>query len=97
MAKKVSVVDAKKDFSDLMSRVALRKERFIIERRGKAVAALVNIDELKRIEAAPDKNGRKGLLAAVGAWGDFPKFEKLVDQLYAARRKSKDRKVPGLR
>ena len=48
MAKKVGVAEAKRDFSELMSRVSLQKERYIIERRGKAVAALVNVDELRR-------------------------------------------------
>jgi hypothetical protein len=77
--------------------VALQKERYIIERRGKAVAALVNVDELRRIEALPEKNGKRGLLAAVGAWEDYARLDKFVADLYSARRKSKDRRVQRLR
>ncbi len=97
MAKRVSVAEAKRDFSELTSRVALQKERYIIERRGKAVAALVNVDELRQIEALPEKNGKRGLLAAVGAWEDYPRPNKFVADLYSARRKSKDRRVQRLR
>ncbi|MBI3610927.1 MAG: type II toxin-antitoxin system Phd/YefM family antitoxin [Nitrospirae bacterium] len=97
MTKKVSVVEAKRDFSELTSRVALQKERYIIERRGKAVAALVNVEELRRIEALPEKNWKRGLLAAVGAWEDYPRLDKFVADLYSARRKSKDRRVQRLR
>lgn len=97
MAKKVGVAEAKRDFSELMSRVSLQKVRYIIERRGKAVAALVNVEELRRIEALPEKDGKRGLLAAIGAWEDYPRLDKFVSDLYSARRKSKDRRVPRLR
>ena len=97
MAKKVGVAEAKRDFSELMSRVALQKERYIIERRGKAVAALVNVEELKKIEALPEKNGKRGLLAAVGAWEDYPRLDQWIADLYSARRKSKDRRVRKFR
>jgi prevent-host-death family protein len=97
MAKKVSVAEAKRDFSELTSRVALQKERYIIERRGKPVAALVNVEELRRIEALPERNGKRGLLAAVGAWEDYPRLGKFIADLYSARRKSKDRRVQRLR
>ena len=97
MAKKVSVVEAKRDFSELMSRVALQGERFIIERKGKAMAVLVNVRELKKIEALPERNGKKGLLAAIGAWEDYPRLERLIANLYSAREESKDRRVKRLR
>src|SRR3990172_3380166 len=96
MAKKVSVADEKRDFSDLMSRVALRGERFIIERKGKAMAALVNVEDLGKLETLPKDTGKKGLLAAVGAWEDYPQLDQLVKDLYAAREKAKDRRVKRL-
>lgn len=97
MAKKVSVADAKRDFSELMSRVALKKERFVIERKGKAMAALINVDDLEKLETLPEGNGKKGLLAAVGAWEDYPEFERFITKLYLVRQKSKDRRVKRLR
>jgi prevent-host-death family protein len=97
MAKKVSVVDAKRDFSELMSRVALRGERFIIERKGKAMAALVNVQDLKKLEILTKDNHKKGLLAAVGAWEDFPQLDEFIADLYSARKRAKDRFVKRLR
>jgi prevent-host-death family protein len=97
MAKKVSVVDAKRDFSELMSRTALQEERFIIERKGKAMAALVSVKDLERLETLTGEKGKKGLLAAIGAWEEHPQIEALVSDLYAAREKAKDRPVKRLR
>ena len=96
MAKKVSVAEAKRDFSELMSRVALKGERFIIERRGKAVAALVNVGDLETLQEARRREESKGLLAAVAAWEDYPQIEELVVELYLAREKAKDRGVRKL-
>jgi prevent-host-death family protein len=96
MAKKVSVAEAKRDFSELMSRVALKGERFIIERRGKAVAALVNVGDLETLQEARRREESKGLLAAVAAWEDYPQLEELVVELYLAREKAKDRGVRKL-
>ena len=96
MAKKVSVAEAKRDFSELMSRVALKGERFIIERRGKAVAALVNVGDLETLQEARRREESKGLLAAVAAWEDYTQLEELVVELYLAREKAKDRGVRKL-
>ena len=41
MAKVRSVADAKKNLSELMSRAAYNNERFLIQRRGKPMAALL--------------------------------------------------------
>lgn len=68
MAQAVSVVEAKRRISELIGRAAYGGERFLIERRGKPMAAIVSADDLDRLEArraAP----RGGLLAAVGARG----------------------------
>lgn len=97
MAKKVSVADAKRDFSELMSRVALKKERFVIERKGKAIAALINADDLEKLETLPEGNGKKGLLAAVGAWEDYPNLDLFISNIYLTRQRSKDRRVKRLR
>tara|TARA_B100001245_G_C22752387_1_gene364298 strand:+ start:81 stop:440 length:360 start_codon:yes stop_codon:yes gene_type:complete len=48
-----SVADAKKNLSELMSRAAYNNERFLIQRRGKPMAALVSIEDLTRLEKEP--------------------------------------------
>jgi antitoxin (DNA-binding transcriptional repressor) of toxin-antitoxin stability system len=45
----VSIAEAKSSFSELVSRTAAG-ERFVIRRRGRVVATLVNPDELERLE-----------------------------------------------
>jgi antitoxin (DNA-binding transcriptional repressor) of toxin-antitoxin stability system len=45
----INIAEAKSGFSELVSRTAAG-ERFIIQRRGKAVAALINPTELERLE-----------------------------------------------
>jgi prevent-host-death family protein len=37
---------------DILNRVALRHEQYVIERKGKALAALVPVDRLERMEEA---------------------------------------------
>jgi antitoxin (DNA-binding transcriptional repressor) of toxin-antitoxin stability system len=45
----ISIAEAKSSFSELVSRTAAG-ERFVIRRRGRVVATLVNSDELERLE-----------------------------------------------
>ncbi len=47
--KDTSIAEAKSRFSDLVSRAAAG-ERFLIRRRGRPMAALISVEELKRLE-----------------------------------------------
>jgi prevent-host-death family protein len=91
MANILSVAEAKKRLSELMSRVAYKNERFLIERRGKPTAALVSAEDLARLE---DKStSSRGLLAAVGAWADFEELDQVIEDIYQQRQKAQDRPV----
>jgi prevent-host-death family protein len=46
----MNVVEARKRFSELVARAAFASTRIIIERRGKPMAALISIDDLRRLE-----------------------------------------------
>ncbi|MBM3130035.1 MAG: type II toxin-antitoxin system Phd/YefM family antitoxin [Chloroflexi bacterium] len=50
MNKTVSVVEAKNQFSDLLNRVIYRRERVIVNKRGKPVGAIVSAQDLHRLE-----------------------------------------------
>ena len=56
---RVPVADARKDFADLVNRVAYGGERLVIVRRGKDVAAVIPMADLQLleelIEAAEDR------------------------------------------
>ena len=91
MADVLSVADAKKRLSELMSRVTYNRERFLIERRGKPMAALVSVEDLARLEKEPVPS--RGLLAAVGAWADFEELDQVIGEIYRQRRQASDRPV----
>ena len=87
----LGVGDAKKRLSELMSRAAYRGERFLIQRRGRPMAALVSAEDLERLEQEPV--AAKGLLAAVGAWGDYEELDEVVRDIYRQRQVAQDRPV----
>ena len=47
---RVNIAEARKQFSELVARVAYTGERVIIERRGKPMVAMISIEDLKRLE-----------------------------------------------
>ena len=91
MTETVSVADAKKRLSELMSRVAYNRERFLVQRRGKPMAALVSAEDLALLEQ--QKVPARGLLAAAGACADFDDFDQMIENIYAQRRRAEDRPV----
>ena len=91
VSKNLSVADAKKHLSELMSRVAYNNERFLIERHGKPVAALVSVEDLAKLEREP--KGGQGLLAAVGACADFEEWNLMIENIYLKREQAQDRDV----
>src|SRR5438067_5674427 len=49
MADRVSTVDVRRRIGDMLNRVALRHDEFIIERKGKPLAALVPVERLDQM------------------------------------------------
>ena len=49
MTEKVSTIDVRQRIGDLLNRVALRHDEFIIERKGQPLAALVPIERLEQM------------------------------------------------
>jgi prevent-host-death family protein len=87
MTKRVSAAEAKARFAELVSRVAHRGERYVIERHGRPAAALVSLDDLARIEP-PGGTADDPLLRHVGAWGDLvsdEEIDRMVDLIYTER------------
>ncbi len=52
---KLAVDQARRNFSDVVNRAAYGKERIVLTRRRKGVAALVPLEDLKLIEAMEDR------------------------------------------
>ena len=91
MTETISVADAKKRLSELMSRVAYNRERFLVQRRGKPMAALVSAEDLLVLEQ--QKAPSQGLLAAAGAWADFEELDEVIKDIYRQREQAQDRTV----
>jgi prevent-host-death family protein len=47
----VNVVDARRNFSELVTRVAYGGSRVIVERHGRSLAALISVQDLAKFEA----------------------------------------------
>lgn len=68
----ISVAEAKSHLSEYIARSGHGRERFVISRRGKPVAALVSVEDLRIIEQHEEQ---QGLAAIAGAWPDFNEVE----------------------
>lgn len=61
----INTADAKEEFTDLINRVALHKERIILTRRDKEIAAIVPLEDLKFLEESQNKNDLDEAVAAL--------------------------------
>ncbi len=52
----INTADAKEEFTELVNRVAIHKERIILTRRDKEIAAIVPLEDLKYLEESQNKN-----------------------------------------
>lgn len=52
---KLAVSKAREDLAEMLNRVAYARERLVIERRGKNLAALIPIEDLELLELLEDK------------------------------------------
>ncbi len=52
----ISTIDAKEEFSELVNRVSHNKERVILTRRGKEVAAIVPLEDLLLLQASQNRS-----------------------------------------
>ena len=95
VAEKVRVTDAKAHLSELMARVGYGGERFIIERRGRPLAALVGVEDLERLEKERPTSRLLGAIALVGAWGEAeePEVDAVLEEIYAERGRDTGRPV----
>lgn len=52
MTEKVSTLEIRQKLGDILNRVALRHDQFIIERKGKPLAAMVPVERLEQMQRA---------------------------------------------
>ncbi len=95
MAKRISAAEAKAHFSALVAQVAYGGEHYVIERRGKPLAALVSVDDLERLEQLGAPSRPRGALALVGAWREVEEqdLDALIADIYDQRTRDTGRAV----
>ena len=80
---KVSVAEAKSHLSELIAKSFHGRERFVITRRNRPVAALVSLDDLRIIE---QHRQREGLASVAGRWKGFDELVEAMGDLAELRR-----------
>ncbi|MGA1870583.1 MAG: type II toxin-antitoxin system Phd/YefM family antitoxin [bacterium] len=90
MSKNVPIAEIKSKFSEYISQVAFSKKRFVITKRDKPVAALVNIEDLKYIERFKEING---LYSVIGKWKHFEEIDDYITNAVEQRDKDELRDV----
>jgi prevent-host-death family protein len=96
MTLSVDTSQVKAQLSEFIGRVAFGHERVLVLRRGKPVAALVSVEDLRRLEVAdmaPDETGdmpaMHPIMRAFGGWAESDDLgDEFVTEIYADRLKA---------
>jgi prevent-host-death family protein len=94
MTDELGIAELKRRFSELLDRVVHRHELVVIKKRGRSVAAMVPLD---LVDDSMLASSGKGLLAAVGAWADFPDPDGFLKDVRKSRDRARDRKTGPLK
>jgi len=79
----ISVANAKNRLSELIAKSSYGHERFVITRRNKLVAALVSLEDLRKIEQQEE---REGLASVAGRWQGFDEVADNIEDIYKLRK-----------
>jgi prevent-host-death family protein len=89
----ISVAEAKRRFADVLGTVRYRGERYVVERNGTPMAALVPLTDLPGASAPAEPTG---FLALVGAFEDQPQYAESLADAVRSRRTQRSRPAPRL-
>jgi len=70
MATTISTAEARKNFADIVNKVAYGKEPIVLTRRGQGVAALISIEELELLQQIEDRMDIEDAKKALAEPGD---------------------------
>ena len=66
MPETVSTIDVRQRIGDMLNRVALRRDEFVIARKGKALAALIPVERLEQMRRFAQRHALDTLAAQRG-------------------------------
>ena len=94
MTLSVDTSQVKAQLSEFIGRVAFGHERVLVLRRGKPVAALVSIEDLRRLEVADvtadetrDVPTMHPIMRGYGGWAESDDLDEIFAEIYADRLK----------
>ena len=93
----------KAKFAEFAGRVAHRRERLVVLRRGKPYMALVPLEDLRRLEALDssqtssgnEEGGKHPLESVVGLWADSPEMDEIFAEIIRERHNDYGREIPS--
>src|SRR5262249_12978466 len=89
MTKSFSTADIKARLSEMIGKVIYGHERLVVLRRGKPVAAIVSLQDLRRLEAldaaASEKPDVHRIMRAFGGWADRDDLDARKSEYYDDR------------
>jgi len=97
MTEKVSTLAVRQRLGDMLDRVALRRDQFIIERRGKPLAALVPVEKLAQLQEIARRHALEFLARQKGHGGEASEGESMALALEAQRWARRRRRKPARR
>ena len=95
MTERVSTMDVRARIGDMLNRVSLRHDEFIIERKGKPLAALVPVERLEQMRLFARQHGLEFLeRRRAGLGNELSDTEAMSLALEAQREARKGRSKP---
>ena len=99
MVLSLDTAHVKAHLSEIVGRVAYGRERLIVLRRGKPIAAIVSVEDLHKLEAM-DAAGERSesvvvhpIMHAYGGWAHRTDVDELLAEIYADRKAATGREV----
>jgi prevent-host-death family protein len=81
MLNKITTVDARKKFANIINQVAFGDESFVLTRRGEPIAAIVSIRDLKLLQELEDQIDIEDAWKAKNEIGEPIPWEELKKEL----------------
>jgi prevent-host-death family protein len=89
----IGVAEAKRRFADVLGTVRYKGGRYVVERNGTPMAAIVPLSDLAREDGS---SADSGFLALVGAFDESPEYAESLTEVVRSRRAQRSRPAPRI-
>lgn len=77
----ISTAEARNEFAEIINRASFGKERFVLTRRGKKLAAIVPVEDMELLEELEDRMDIEAAKTALAESGERVSYEDLRREL----------------